>query len=276
MKTELRRRKLPISGTKSQLIDRLVYSDTNSSVGTQSPMPAQPAVERKQPPKSAKKSKEIDVVIPTSMTPSGKDASLANYPTAIVKPATMQSLVDDDEEDEMNAELRIWSSPLKTIWYFGAGMKDLGVDAIVYAAGHRITISLLIVASILAYAGYTTDNPYQQVFRKAESNILWYGYWVLLGVASSIGLGTGLHTFVLFLGPFIAKVAVVAQECGSLDFAVHGPNAFNCEENDYFSDISLGAIYSKVLFESFAWGAGTAIGELPPYFVARAGKRCLI
>ena len=31
-------------------------------------------------------------------------------------------------------------------------------------------------------------------------------WWVGLGVLSSIGLGTGLHTFVLYLGPYIAKV----------------------------------------------------------------------
>lgn len=35
-------------------------------------------------------------------------------------------------------------------------------------------------------------------------------YWIILGVASSIGLGTGLHTFVLYLGPHIAKVAMTA------------------------------------------------------------------
>ena len=32
-------------------------------------------------------------------------------------------------------------------------------------------------------------------------------------------------------------------------------------------------IMSKVRLEAFMWGAGTAIGELPPYFMARAGKR---
>ena len=39
-------------------------------------------------------------------------------------------------------------------------------------------------------------------------------YWILLGVASSIGLGTGLHTFVLYLGPHIAKVVVASIDCG--------------------------------------------------------------
>jgi hypothetical protein len=29
-------------------------------------------------------------------------------------------------------------------------------------------------------------------------------------------------------------------------------------------------IYSILALECFAWGLGTAIGELPPYFVARA------
>lgn len=33
-------------------------------------------------------------------------------------------------------------------------------------------------------------------------------------------------------------------------------------------------IIMAVQFPALMWGAGTAIGELPPYFVARAGK-CL-
>lgn len=29
---------------------------------------------------------------------------------------------------------------------------------------------------------------------------------------------------------------------------------------------------SKVRFEAFLWGAGTALGELPPYFMAKASR----
>lgn len=32
-------------------------------------------------------------------------------------------------------------------------------------------------------------------------------------------------------------------------------------------------IYRKVMIIAFIWGAGTAFGELPPYFFARAGAR---
>ena len=31
-------------------------------------------------------------------------------------------------------------------------------------------------------------------------------------------------------------------------------------------------ILSKVRIEAFCWGAGTALGELPPYFMARAHR----
>ena len=35
--------------------------------------------------------------------------------------------------------------------------------------------------------------------------------------------------------------------------------------------ISFWSILLAVQIESFLWGLGTALGELPPYFVARAG-----
>jgi hypothetical protein len=38
------------------------------------------------------------------------------------------------------------------------------------------------------------------------------------------------------------------------------------------SAVSVWTIMSKVRLEAFMWGAGTALGELPPYFVARAHR----
>lgn len=35
---------------------------------------------------------------------------------------------------------------------------------------------------------------------------------------------------------------------------------------------SLWSIMSKVRWEAFLWGAGTALGELPPYFMAKASR----
>ncbi|KAF9895785.1 Vacuolar membrane protease, partial [Lobosporangium transversale] len=60
------------------------------------------------------------------------------------------------------------------------------------------------------------------LLKHAELGLIWYGYWTLLGIASSVGLGTGLHTFVLFLGPHIADVTLTAYKCGNTNFDVRG------------------------------------------------------
>lgn len=39
--------------------------------------------------------------------------------------------------------------------------------------------------------------------------------------------------------------------------------------------LTLYTIFRAVQWESFFWGLGTALGELPPYFVARAGNATL-
>jgi hypothetical protein len=100
-------------------------------------------------------------------------------------------------------------------------------------------------------------------------------YWVALGIASSIGLGTGLHTFVLYLGPHIAKVTMAANECTY--FPTMHPSKW--EFQDFLpctipatgdNSTSFWTILLNVQFEAFLWGLGTAIGELPPYFMARA------
>ena len=38
-----------------------------------------------------------------------------------------------------------------------------------------------------------------QVVLSVEKQLIWCGYWIGLGILSSVGLGTGLHTFLLYL-----------------------------------------------------------------------------
>jgi len=82
---------------------------------------------------------------------------------------------------------------------------------------------------------------------------------------------------VLYLGPHIAKVTLAAFECNSLDFPEPPyPVDVTCPTNgkavDSSVSISLWSIVSKVRLEAFMWGMGTAIGELPPYFMAKAAR----
>ena len=57
-----------------------------------------------------------------------------------------------------------------------------------------------------------------QYMHSLEVLVLWCLYWLGLGILSSVGLGTGLHTFLLYLGPFIASVTLAAFTCNSLHF----------------------------------------------------------
>uniref|UniRef100_A0A3Q2TE02 Vacuole membrane protein 1 n=1 Tax=Fundulus heteroclitus TaxID=8078 RepID=A0A3Q2TE02_FUNHE len=100
-------------------------------------------------------------------------------------------------------------------------------------------------------------------------------------------------------GPHIASVTLAAYECGSVDFPEPPyPDQIVCPQQETPTSgsdaelvgagvvgademvgpvalqggISLWTIISKVRLEACMWGAGTAIGELPPYFMARAAR----
>lgn len=93
---------------------------------------------------------------------------------------------------------------------------------------------------------------------------------------SSVGFGTGLHTFVLYLGPHIAKVTMAANQCNYVPESLPSRWAFHhfkaCPEYTGTPTVPVLSIYFAVIIEAFLWGLGTAIGELPPYYVARAAS----
>lgn len=98
-----------------------------------------------------------------------------------------------------------------------------------------------------------------------------------------------MHTFVLYLGPHIAFFTIKAMQCGRVDLksapydtiqlkrgpswldkdcSEFGPPLFKLEGG---LRVPMSSILSQVQIEAVLWGLGTAIGELPPYFISRAG-----
>jgi len=89
-----------------------------------------------------------------------------------------------------------------------------------------------------------------------------------------------MHSGILFLFPFIGQVCMVAATCHSLDFDTFGDNQFHClikHDDIQHSTVTFWGLFFKVFWPCFLWGAGTAIGEIPPYAVSlaavRAGKQ---
>jgi membrane protein YqaA with SNARE-associated domain len=107
--------------------------------------------------------------------------------------------------------------------------------------------------------------------------ILWIVWWLGLGILSSIGLGTGMHTGLMFLFPHIMKVCLAASECGTTNFPSrgdmffrHDPSLFTCVEKG--SGALFFDIFKKIFIPCMLWGTGTAIGEIPPYAISRAAR----
>ncbi|XP_021173544.2 vacuole membrane protein 1 isoform X6 [Fundulus heteroclitus] len=121
-------------------------------------------------------------------------------------------------DKEGHGSLVVWRKPLLTLYYFSLELL-ITLKGWIWRLWHqRQTVFGLVMILILLSIAYRIEGPHQKYVRYTEKKTLWCAYWVGLGILSSVGLGTGLHTFLLYLG------------------------------------------------------TGTAIGELPPYFMARAAR----
>lgn len=142
-----------------------------------------------------------------------------------------------------------------------------------YIAQHQFFVYFGLPSMLLLGLGTAIDGAHSAMTAAIIAelrNIVW---WVGLGVLSSVGLGTGMHSGILYLFPHIVHATQTAHSCGSLDFTLHGDNAFECAQGDGTSgDVTFFGIFCKVFWPAFLWGAGTAMGEIPPYAVSRAAR----
>uniref|UniRef100_A0A8C8LM94 Vacuole membrane protein 1 n=1 Tax=Oncorhynchus tshawytscha TaxID=74940 RepID=A0A8C8LM94_ONCTS len=178
------------------------------------------------------------------------------------------------KDREERLALVLWRRPIITLHYFLLETFITLKEWTLKLWRRRGTVFLFLVLCSLFSLAYSTEGAHQKYVQYLEKRFLWCAYWVGLGILSSVGLGTGLHTFLLYLGPHIASVTLAAYECGSTDFPEPPyPDQIICPEAGRMEgSISLWSIISKVRLEACMWGAGTAIGELPPYFMARAAR----
>lgn len=172
----------------------------------------------------------------------------------------------------------LWRKPFTTLYYFVLECAML-IHEYTLKLLNNLAILIPLIILVVSLYGLTLVEGKHQVYVEAiKKEALWCGYWVGLGILSSVGLGTGLHTFLLYLGPHIARVTLAAYECGTTDFPEPPyPSSIECPDDaatasDAVSAVTLWTIMSKVRIEACMWGAGTAIGELPPYFMARAAR----
>ncbi|BES98556.1 vacuole membrane protein [Nesidiocoris tenuis] len=175
---------------------------------------------------------------------------------------------------ESRESLLLWKRPVQTLNYFSKELTINCVSTVRQTLQYRKTLLLLCIGIAVLVGLGRIEGPHQPLLMLLKKQTIWSAYWVILGVLSSIGLGTGLHTFLLYLGPHIAAVTMAAYECGGLNFPEPPyPSEIVCPaEVDSKWKTTIWNIMCKVSLESIMWGAGTALGELPPYFMARAAR----
>jgi hypothetical protein len=116
------------------------------------------------------------------------------------------------------------NEPLTLVYYFSLYTVEAILVFIQTVKRKRKSVLAVILAPLISIIwAWNIEGKHLQVIKYVENLTRWYGGWIMLGIASSIGLGTGLHTFMLFLGPFIARTTITAANCGNLDFEIQGP-----------------------------------------------------
>ncbi|KAL3641997.1 meiotic spindle pole body protein Kms1 [Castilleja foliolosa] len=187
--------------------------------------------------------------------------------------------------------LSLSSQPFKTLKFFFLSVIQYLRQSLAYLLSHRGWLMLLtgitVISGVLLV---TVDGPHEKHVEEFLHYMRFAIWWVALGVASSIGLGSGLHTFVLYLGPHIAFFTIKATQCGRVDIKSalydtiqfkRGPSWLgkDCDEfgpplfpSTNCVRVPLSSILPQIQLEAILWGLGTALGELPPYFISRAAS----
>ncbi|XP_019187894.1 PREDICTED: vacuole membrane protein KMS1-like isoform X2 [Ipomoea nil] len=212
-------------------------------------------------------------------------SSSASHPDVHSLDASVSGLRDKHQKELEN--LTLATQPVRTIRFFTLAVLKFLQRPVLCTSSK---LSWLFLTSTLAAGFGILFLSFRKPYAEELFNYIQFGiWWVALGVASSIGLGSGLHTFVLYLGPHIALFTLKSVNCGRIDIKSaqydtiqfrRGPSWMDKDCSEYgppiYSSpdarIPLTSILYKVQMEAMLWGIGTALGELPPYFISRAAS----
>ncbi|EQC37587.1 hypothetical protein SDRG_05183 [Saprolegnia diclina VS20] len=178
---------------------------------------------------------------------------------------------------EQRKKLTLFRRPLAVLYHFSIVLVGFLKWFAIYLVQHNVTRFVALPLFLIWLGATKTDGEHQVLLAQFNTYVEFVVWWVGLGVLSSVGLGTGMHSGILFLFPHIFLVVQGAEICQSLDFDTFHHTWFrsfeaNCASVPASSSVTFAKIFLKVFLPSMLWGAGTAMGEIPPYALSRAAR----
>jgi len=179
------------------------------------------------------------------------------------------------------SDILIWRRPILTMKLFCSKMLSVLLKLLkaIQRSSYFRTGVLMLVCILFALR---TMRPVY--FSMMSYYVAFATWWLSLGVLSSIGFGTGLHTGFLYLFPHVFSAIFAAESCGSTSFDSFSDmwwsnHEMKCADvvgnSEAYTFWSLAFIH--VLPPFWIWGIGTAFGEIPPYsasyLAAKEGKK---
>lgn len=196
-------------------------------------------------------------------------------------PVTAQEISDfSHQQRARREELTLKQQPFATLVTFLQGISYLVYESAKYIVLHRFFLFVFLPVFCLYAILDRIPGHYTETLNNLEFAVEFSIWWIGLGVLSSVGLGSGLQSGVLFLFPHIFKVCLAARTCNTLDFESYSDiwfrspeNLFQCPEVTANSTpVTFFGIWKKVILVCFLQSAGTAFGEIPPYWMTRSAR----
>jgi len=189
----------------------------------------------------------------------------------------------EEEMKEEREKLVMYKQPLSTLFYFSCTFSRFCKTQGVVAMHHWLTLKVLLPLLLVVAVDHVAVQS--QAVGFFVFAVQFFTWWFGLGVLSSVGLGSGMHSGLLFLFPHILRVVQCATAdtgCGTAFesntdiFVFVNPEPFECPAGTAMPGNAGKVTFLMLLFktipECLIWGAGTAAGEIPPYWLSYAAS----
>ncbi|AQK49173.1 Vacuole membrane protein KMS1 [Zea mays] len=161
--------------------------------------------------------------------------------------------------------LTLTKHPIRTLHFFLLAMlqylKRLATYILRKSGLFFLLIVLVVASGILLSISDGLHKKHVQEFLNYAKFVLW---WISLGVASSIGLGKFYFFSSQHLGLKVGP-SWLDKKCSEFGPPVYPASAHSVR-------IPVFDLLPQIQLEAVLWGIGTALGELPPYFISRAAR----